>query len=126
MFHCVYGDCEKRSFPHSHPGPAKSTIPPLTWESLSSSVVNITPAAAPMPEEAHMARGTLSSLTDARDEMQQKLSEVQDALSELQDVAEQLEENISSVESAIDVIENLDGLSIVANIEIDVDVSIYL
>ena len=73
-----------------------------------------------------MARGILSSLTEARDDMQQKLSEVEDGLSELNDLKDQLEENIDRVESAISVIEELDGLYITGEVEVTVDVSVTL
>lgn len=71
--------------------------------------------------------GALSTLTDARDEIDSKLEEAREALNTIQDAISQLEDVHGQLETAIDALEQVDGLTLTVEVDaFEVDLSIDL
>ena len=79
-------------------------------------------------EEAPMAYGhnnILSTLTDARSELEDGIQGARDRISELEDAISDMEGALGSVSEAIDALENIDGFSVQVDVEeLSVGVSI--
>jgi hypothetical protein len=77
-------------------------------------------------KETHMSHGILSTLTDARSELEDGINGARDRIQELEEAINDMESALENVTEAIDALENIDGFS--ASVDVDslsIDVSIY-
>jgi hypothetical protein len=74
-------------------------------------------------KETHMSHGILSTLTDARSELEDGINEARDRINELQDAINDMESALENVTEAIDALENIDGFS--ASVDVDA-LSVYV
>lgn len=126
--HFCYMHAEKHRMGYGFtvvPDGNKSAAAVLTGEGPTA-ILTLPAHTIASPEEAPMSNGTLSTLADAQSEIREKLDELSDAISELESAREQLEDALGNVEAAISTIEELDGLSVDADVNVSVDFSIYL
>lgn len=82
---------------------------------------------ASMGAPTRKGNSMLSSLIDARDEIQQSISELNDRIDEINNAISELDDAEEKISELIDTLENVDGLSV--SVEIDsfsVDVSVNL